>query len=61
MLLSIIKLKITMYLPVFKYKYYKRKTQVSDSTAPSRYFSGKTMKEVWKGELHHRRISTYEV
>jgi len=50
-----------MYLPVFKYKYYKRKTQVSDSIAPSRYFSGKTMKEVWKGELHHRRISTHEV
>lgn len=39
-----------MYLPVLKYKYYKKRTQISYSTALSRFFSSEILTNVWKGE-----------
>jgi len=39
-----------VYLPVLKYKHYKKRTQISHNTALSRFFSGETLTEVWKEE-----------
>ena len=47
-----------MYLLVFIYKYNKRKTQMSQSTAPSRCFSGKILIVVRIGEFYYGRLNT---
>ena len=47
-----------MYLLVFIYKYNKRRTQISQSTAPSRFFSGKILTKVRIGEFYHERLNT---